>query len=342
MLKKVLIVIINFLLVCAYAEKSQPEWVKNYREKFPDEKYVAQIGYSKSKDSVKIEALNSLVQYLEVNVDSTISSTHKSLQENINGEKKISSVHENTKDIQVSVDLTVQAIEYTEPYYKKKEKTWGCVAYFERTKAFNIYKPQVESIKLKIESLFDLLKSKDDLFQQIRIFNEIKNNEEEFFNKYNFAFLLSPNEARETYGYMLERVEELISLIIKKIVESPIFIKVNNEKSKIIHASVSSVFTDMGWVVATNKNEAVYDVYCDVSYEEYSEQQNTNILYSIYPHVNIKIKKGGDILYSYEKNDIGKVSGYNHEKTIAKTEVKIAGIIRNYFSLEFNAFIGNK
>lgn len=340
--KNITIMICITSSVLLFAAKQQPDWLKNYREVFPDDKYVAQLGSSNSIDAAKNEALNSLVQYLEVTVNSQVYSSYVSLEENLGGVTKLYSQSQNKKDIQVSVDITVQAIEYTEPYYVKKEKLWYCVAFFERKKAFEMYKSEITPLEFELKSLFELVEQKDDLFEKIVIYNKITDIGQNFINKVNFATLLSPKDAELHYSPLIEMYSKIDSSILNKKLKSPIYIASNNTFSSVINSALSSVFTENGWIVNSIPQNSIYHVICDVVFNEYQEIQGSNVLYSFFPSVKIQIVKKNEIIYMYENSNIGKILGYNYEKAKAKLETKIASHIKIDFLNEFNTFLGNK
>lgn len=188
--KNITIMICITSSVLLFAAKQQPDWLKNYREVFPDDKYVVQLGSSNS------------------------------------------------------VDITVQAIEYTEPYYVKKEKLWYCVAFFERKKAFEMYKSEITPLEFELKSFFELAEQKDNLFEKIVIYNKITDIGQNFINKVNFAKLLSPKDAKLHYSPLIEMYSKIDSSILNKKLKTPIYIALNNTFSSVINSALSSVFTE--------------------------------------------------------------------------------------------------
>lgn len=126
---------------CFAKEVERPDWVDDWRKLYPDTTYVAQMGKATGKqgaNEAKTVAANTIAQYIKTNVQSELNSTLKTHSgSNKKGRLETSTERDNSQSITLSVDTTLTSLEFTEPWYNKKEKTWYCVAYVEREKYGN-------------------------------------------------------------------------------------------------------------------------------------------------------------------------------------------------------------
>ena len=94
-------------------------------------------GSGDSAEKAKTDAAGALARYFQMTVSANLSTTLQSVTSGGAAAEQTTV----TDTVQVSSDVQLFALEYTEPYYAKKEARWYCVAYIEREKAWAQYQP---------------------------------------------------------------------------------------------------------------------------------------------------------------------------------------------------------
>ena len=105
----------------------------------------------------------------------TVSANLSTTMQSITSGKSVSEQTTVIDDVKVSSEVNLFALEYTEPYYFKKEKKWYCVAYINRADAWRQCQPQIDGAKNKSQSIIsDEDKQNPKSTGSDRIFGEFK------------------------------------------------------------------------------------------------------------------------------------------------------------------------
>ena len=162
---KILSIISLFQIITLnlFAKPSKmPDWVQNYRKVYLDSEYLCQRGSGKSAEEAKTDATGALARYFQMNVSANLSTTMTSISSGTEIQEETSIIN----DVQVMSQVEFFGLEYTEPYYKKKEKKWYCVAFINRENAWIQYKPQIEIAKNSFEGLLKNAEKENDNFSK--------------------------------------------------------------------------------------------------------------------------------------------------------------------------------
>ena len=99
-----------------------------------------------------------------MNVSANLSTTMTSISSGTEIQEETSIIN----DVQVMSQVELFGLEYTEPFYFKKEKKWYCVAFINRENAWIQYKPQIEIAKNTFEGLVKKLDKESDSFTKLK------------------------------------------------------------------------------------------------------------------------------------------------------------------------------
>lgn len=303
-----------------------PKWVtdKGRLGLFPTDTYVSQLAYGSTEQESKDKACAAISEYIKASVISSSSASHffKESADSYVEEKELKT------SIQVLSDNNLYKLEYTNPYYYVDLGQFVCVAYINRNQAFNYVKPKLEIARIQFPKAYYSALEKKDLLERIV---EIKKAQEilpDFYEVYDFARAILPEEAK-----VYEEVEFLASESLIKMREicSSVLMKIEGrgntellENSGII-AELTNQFKKIGFVVGNSLN-ANCITRVEVKYK-ITETQET---FETYPELYIQIIENGIERISYAKK-FSKVAGFDKATVIRRTNMALTKEIQTSF-----------
>lgn len=337
-MKRTLTAILVFILCTSvFAAKAlpMPDWVQNYKTVYPSKKYLAQRGTGDTAEKAMTDATAALSRYFQTNVNANLSTTMTSLSVNT-GSKKGSSLEESVlvvDEVNVQSQVDFFGLEYTDPYYVKKEKKWYCVVYMDRSEAFTQYKPQIDISRNAFNNYYKKLVKEEDYFTRIGMCTKAWSFAEELLKKLEYARII---DAAKEAEYQKER--DLISeipVILQDAKENcSVFIKVEGDYGRIISTSLSSVFSDSDFSVTKNEAEANYTAEVTVENNEAGSDP-----LSIKPGVNIKLmNRSCKTVFSYEIIAEKKTVSFTLEGAQKKAYPVLAKELEEAVKNELNSF----
>ena len=242
----------------------EPDWVQNYRTIYPDSEYLVQRGSAKKAEEAKTDALAQLAYYMQTSVDANLTTRFEASVDDKKASEKTNIVNE----INVSSNLPLFGVEYTEPYQNKKEKKWYCLAYINREYAWSIYEAEVSKEKNVFLSIYNRAIQENEPVKKIKLLGDALVAGEEFSKKLLLANILSKVLTQSAFGHE----EELLSSIpgqVKQIqLSNPVYIIVNDDNAGVIEASVRKAFSNLGFITTTEEKNAGYTARADVNYNK--------------------------------------------------------------------------
>lgn len=295
MKKGVAVVLFIFLAgsTLTYAKPKEPAWFKDYRTVYPDTEYIASRGASDTEEAAKADALSQIAMYFKANVNANVSVNIQS----VNNNGKMSEQTTLQDDIDVSSQVELFAVEYTEPFYSKKEKKWYCVAYINKAQAWNQYKATLENAKAEFYSLLKNTEAESDPFTKCAAYSKAWKSGKVFLEKLDYARTLS--SAKEAaYASDRQTVSELPGLISAEQEKCSVYLYVEGDWGNIITVSLSKTLSKNGFKVAKSEGEANYKAYALVE----TNATGTDPI-AVYPSLDLKItdKSGKSVFASQTK-----------------------------------------
>lgn len=307
-----------------------PDWVQNYRKVYPDSEYLCQRGSGKSAEEAKTDATGALARYFQMNVSANLSTTMTSISSGTEIQEETSIIN----DVQVMSQVDFFGLEYTEPYYFKKEKKWYSVAFINRENAWNQYKPQIEMAKNTFDGLLKKVEKESDSFTKLKSLKTAWQKGKDLIEKLEYGRLISPTKESE-YSSSREKFSELPVIFEETKSKCKTYIKVEGDYNRIFTTGISKVLSECGFDVVKNYDESIY-----IAEVEIEDNSTGGEPLAITPTVNIKIvSKNEKTVFSYEVFSNEKTVSYTLENAQKKAYPKLAEEIKAALKHEFeNAF----
>lgn len=329
--------LIFFSLFSIYAKPlaEKPDWIENWRTIYPDSVYIAQLGKATGKNGnteIKTIATNMIAQYIKTNVQSQLSSSMETKTSiTSEGQIKTSTERTNSQDITLSVDINLTSLEFTEPWYNKKEKTWYCLAYVERKKIWEQYRPNIQNARNKLFSFYEAAEKTSEPLYKMLLYTQSKDYEENFFIAYSFANILSSSLTKENYAHDADIISSVTAKITEEKNKATFALKISGDKKNIAYQSLKEIFSNEGYVVKNQDEDALYNVYATIHLDDMPVQS----LHVICPSVEITIEGKTVSVFSYAKQ-LQNFSGLNEDIVQSKAVKALAEEIQKSFINEFN------
>lgn len=327
------------LLFCmffpVFAKDEIPIWFKDFRSIYPDSEYIAQRGIGDSPEKARTDATGALGRFFQTNVDSSIKTSMVSETSDL----KINVISSVIDEVKIDSKVEFIGLEFTEPYYSKKEKKWYCVAFINRHNAWKQFLPQIEECKHAFESQLQVAEKEAELLTKLSIYKEVWNKGRDLNEKLEYGRILLPSEENKYESYR-EMVAEIPVRFrdIKK--QCSVYLEINDDYGRMIISAISTAFVNNGFQVAKQKNDSKYIV--EISINDNSSGDNP---VSILPEVNISVLSNNETnnisIYSYDKTAKEKTVSYTLEnakkkaysKFSSELETEVYESLNNSFSL---------
>ena len=236
-----------------FAKPSVPEWVSDYPSVYPAEDYIAELGYGMSGDEAKADALAKIARSFQSNVLVVQQATQKYVSNGDDVEESRSL----TQNVNITASVDLFGVEYTEPYFQKKEKKWYSLAYINRKKALNYYQSKVENAKVAFYEVYNQAGNVEDSILRCRQYKQALPFANEFLESLEYLKWLNSKRA-EVYQKDSNMAASLSSLIQKEKINWTVFVQVSGDYSNIITTAISKAFGSAGCRLVRNKKEANY------------------------------------------------------------------------------------
>lgn len=330
----VLFVSIVLLAGCASTSGSGaiPDWMTDYRTVYPDTQYVAQRGRADSEATAKTEAVAQIARYFQTSVNANLKT---SIQSVTSGEG-VSETTTVVNDVDVMSQVDLFAVEYTDPYYFKKEKKWYCVAYIEREKAWNQYQPTLENAKTEFYSMKKNADSESDPLIKCSLYGKSWNSGKKFLEKLEYARILNSQKER-AYSDDRKTVSEIPALIAGEKEKCTLYLDVKGDWGNVISSSLSKTLSDQGFKIAKNPKEANYTAHTEV---ENNAIGNDPI--QVQPSLDLKIvSRTGKTVFANQTKSEKKTIAYTLENAQKKAYPLLAEECEKSISAELSKLLGN-
>ena len=346
-MKKNIISFLIFFCLCgasfAKATSDRPEWVDNWRSIYPDEVYIAQMGKANGKkadNEAKNIAANTLAQFIKTNVQSeTNSSMETTSASDEKGRLVTSKRKTNSQNITLSVDVVLTSLEFTEPWYNKKEKSWYCVAYISREKAYQAYKPAVQDAYRKFQALYEKAENETEPLLKCNYYKAAFNSGADFRSTYDFAILLNPTAVKMDFESERSKLNSIPAVVKKILLQSTVSINVNGDYGNSNYDAILKVFSGMGFVI--QEEDSLYKLEAVMNDNDSVYKFKTRETHSIYPSISITLKnKDGVPVYAFSYKTDVKTSNFTLDSARRDAYPKFAREMAPNLSSDFEEHFG--
>ena len=297
------------LISCASTSETAPDWVANYRAIYPDSEYIVQRGRADTEETSRTEAIAQIARYFQTSVNANLKTSIQSVSSGQNVDETTTVVN----DVDVMSQVNLFAVEYTDPYYNKKEKKWYCVAYINRENAWVQYKPTVEEAKSEFYAMCRNAEKESDSFSKCTAYGKAWKSGVKFLEKLEYARILNPKK-EAAYSGDRTAVSEIPSLISQEQQNCRIFLSVNGDYGNIITSAVTETFSKNGFMISKSAGGTNYTAQVFVD----SNAQGSDPV-SIFPSLDLKItSKEGRTVFSNQTKVRSKTVAYTLENAQKK------------------------
>ncbi|MDE7290792.1 MAG: hypothetical protein K2N58_01975 [Treponemataceae bacterium] len=292
-----------FTYLAAATAESIPNWVLNHRAAIPESEYIAQLGTGGSADAARADATEAVARYFQTSVSASLSA---------DGAVAVD-------EVKVSSEVSLFALEYTEPYYYKKAKKWYCLAFIRRPDAWARYKPRIEFAKDVFLRLYECAEAETDPFMRLSRLKTAQGAVSDMLEKLEYGRTISPqNEA--AYLSVRDKAARIPVLFEAAKKECTVFVSAHGDYNRAMEQAVSTALVKNGFTVARNADGAKYTASVDVD-----DNASGSDPVAIMPTVSLKIMgNGGNAVYSYEAAASEKTMAYTLENAKKRAYPKLA------------------
>lgn len=327
------------LLFAKKTEAAKPDWVENWCSLYPDEVYIAQLGKAAGKKSdkeAKNVAANNIAQFIQTTVQSEIKSSSKfSTSTDEKGRLVTSREKDNSQNITLSVDLALTSVEFTDPWYNKKEKIWYCLAYVTRQKLWEQYQPSLQNARDRLFTFYEAAEKSDEPLYKMIIYKQSQKHEKDFYAAYSFSNIISPTLTDKNYGKDRNFVSSITAKAMEEKNKSTFVITVTGDIQNIVYQSLKDSLGQAGYSVKNEGEEALYSVNAVVNLDD----NPIDSLHIIKPSLELFVEGKTASIFSYAKQTQN-VSGLNEGVVKMKAVRTLSSEINNSFLKEFGEKIG--
>lgn len=332
-MKKLFLLLFFFTASCIYAKA--PAWYEDIENTYPDSKYIAQIGYGKTRQAAEMDAAARISRFFQTKISTNAETSQAVIIKNgsVNSRETI-----NTHTM-VESQMELFAVEYSKPYFDKSLKQTAVVAYIDRNKAWRIYESKIQTYADIFLQQYKSAELKQDSLKKYFLFLASKTFSSDFLLAYEFGMLLAPSKCKVLYGDINDKIVSLNSKINDLKMECTMIITVKGDNSNTIYRKLSSLLSKEGFAI--QKQKAPYQVRAEyisnITYvkDEYGET------FTSYPGIEIVIENNGVAIFSYSKT-CQKTVAFTKQKNIVMSSQKVEQELDSSFLEEFSTFISSK
>ncbi len=206
---------------------------------------------------------------------------------------------------QVTANVSLFGIEYTQPYFLKSEKRYYCVAYVERDRAWQQYVPKIENEKNIFYGFYKKAQSESEPIFKCSYYKNAWEKGKDFLTVLEYGRLIHPDK-EASYDKDRATLMQIPSLIESEKKSVSIKVTVTGDYGNIIKTAVSEAFKNAGYTISESGN-------CIANVTVDSNQIGKDPV-TIYPSVDIKLNGvTGATVYSYQQKISQKTAAYSLE-----------------------------
>lgn len=317
---------------------SMPQWVCNYHDVYPETKYIAQLGTGSHQDESKNKAISEISYYMSTEVNSRRVVNYNSFELQNNDKTSIETSRSIENNTAVTTDTKLTALECTEPYFEHKSKTWYCVAFIDREKAWKQYEPTMRVARDTFNELYLKAQEESEPVLRIRYYGAALESGKKFSDTLSYGELLSDTLTNTAFSGDMAHLSKIKSLQKQEMLKNPVFIKMSADSGTIIYNAVSKGFSDSGFILTKNRSAAAYVADVCVNYNEIKDDD----FFISVPSIIIQLIGKKATVYSFTCEG-QKTKAFSRAKVEEKASLMLADSINEQLASDFcNTLAGKK
>ena len=299
---------------------------------YPNESYIARIGFASSADAAGALAEGELAAYFSHTVQTSSTATENMVSKD--GKTSIES-RSIARTVKVDALRDLFAVHRTEAWADKKQKRTVVCAYIDRAEAWTLYEGHVISAQKRFHSAYDAAIRESDPLKRIVLLKQCAIPGEEYVEVLDYARLLSPR-AEGAYAKEREAVAGVENRIALAKQEAVMRIVAKNDDTGRVSRMVETLFSQEGFLFTTKANQTVYEVL--VSLE--SHKQTHGDMLTCEPEITVSVKNSAEIIFSYAKT-LPRINGFAEAAALVdkKLYASVEQELNQSLISEFNSVI---
>ncbi|MBR0496606.1 MAG: hypothetical protein IJJ71_10580 [Treponema sp.] len=223
----------------------------------------------------------------------------------------------------ISSTATLSGLNFTEPYYDKKEKCWYCVAYIKRDDAWNLLLPRIESAKAAFYAPYNNGRKETEPVFKYSFFAAALEKGVDFQDVLDYARIIHP-KTEESYSSDREAINSVQNLLITEKGKCTLFLALQGDYGNILTEAATKIFSETPFSLVGSEKSANYKATVTVD----DNKVGDNPL-SISPSAKIEIKsKSGRSVYADVFRLETKTTAYSLEKAQTKAYPQLADVMK--------------
>ena len=327
-------VIFSLVNISLYAKPLvYPDWFDDdgLEKKFPSKDFIREKGEGTTRQTAENDAVSYISRYFET--ETNISSVSSFAAVQINGKSDITETL-NVRN-EITSNMKLFGLKFTEPFYLKKEKKYYCVAYIDRKDAWTRYESEIRTERDIFISYYEISMKEVEPINRIKLLGDAQSAGKTFREKLVFANTLSKDLTQKAYGKDVQLLSSIPSIIKKEQVSNPIYIIVDDDNAGVIENSIRKTITRMGFVETKIYSNSAYIAKTEVNYNKMSGTKRI----VLNPYISLSLKGKNGPVYAFSA-ECGKVVAPN-EPAAKKIAVQdIAEMINQKLEIDIKNTLG--
>lgn len=309
------------------------------RSVYPDSEFLAQKGSGKNPELAKTDALANLSRYFQTTIESNLLTIFSSIEEGKNAFQKT----EVLSEVNLSSNMSLFGVEFSDIYYQKKEKKYYCIAFIDRVYAWKIYEPTIKKEKKAFYDFYDeaIIQSQKDPLLALKYFVKAKEQGNIFLSVLEYGRLI--NEIQEkNYSIDRDTVASISKLQKDAIEKSILFIEMLENEGNIVLPKIEKSFSDNEFICSKIKDKSLYTVSVNINPNiTIEDEESDEAMYISTPDINIVITNNinGRNIYSWAGKSTKKSISYTKENALKKAYTSLWEELGNTFKDGFNTVV---
>lgn len=289
-LKTTSLVSVICCVILASCASAPPSWMGNYREEYPSSDYIVQRGSGETVEFAKTNSLQAIAQYFQTTVNASMETQLKTMSSGNNYVEQRSTL----TDVQVTSNIDLFGVEFSEPYFSKQENLWYILAYNHRESAWRQYSPRIENERTAFLALYNQSGGQPDIFTEYLYYNRAWQKGRDFLETLEFGRLLMDGIDTK-YRDDRATVSSLPATLQHKAQQCSLRLSVQGDFEEIATSEIKKAFSSMGFTVS--EKSGVYDLKVTVS----NNLTKHSDLQAAYPVIDITVtNRDGKSVYSLQ------------------------------------------
>ena len=293
---KNILFLILFSLFCSFSVFcAVPKWLISLEEIYPSKDFIRMIGEGTSIKQAENDAVSTIAQNFNAKVK-VVNQAVKDFNSIVTEEKtKTSKNYTFHQENQISSEVELLCLKYSEPYFDKKHKKYFLVGYINRNEASKYYEQKIERLILNIKNIKVLAQNEEEVLYSILNLQKISKLAELASYYIDISCIIRPEDV-EKYKEANELIAQIQGLIQKQKSRGRFSVTCLNKNYSAISNGIASILEQNGFVIS--KQNPVYRIVVDIHFaEEVYEAGNF-----VRPDISITIVNlEGNVIESYSK-----------------------------------------